>query len=207
MTNTQLLDDSKADHMTRKDVNDTGQTATIPAPSGRGEDSTGEAESTQLLHDIHSFYAEQAVENERICRAQYEEWRKREQCRLWLEHIGSPLAPYTMTMQDEAARVGSNVYMCAAVSNAESSGGLVCHDFNAWGLGGSTNYRTFGCWEEGIAAFYDFLYQWDICRGYPAIDGHSTPNYCEPNEPWMTNVDGAVRDIQAFYVPPYKSGP
>jgi len=127
--------------------------------------------------------------------------RARERTRLWLEHIGSPLAPYTDVMQREADRVGSNVYMCAAVSMAESSGALACHGCNAWGLGGATNYRTFGSWEDGIAAFYQFLYDWDISNGYSAVDGHTTPNYCEPNEPWMTNVDQTVRDIQAVNVP------
>ena len=193
--------------MTQKDVKDTGQTATIvAAPSGRGADSDGTAEFIQTVNDTHSFYAEQAVENERICRAQYEEWRKREQCRLYLESIGSPLAPYTMAMQDQAARVGSSIYMCPAVAVAESSGGLVNYgSFNAWGL--KAHPGGFGSWEEGITAFYQFLWDWNISRGYAATTGSTTPNYCEPTQPWMSNVDGAVRDIQAFEVAPYKSGP
>jgi hypothetical protein len=142
-----------------------------------------------LLDNIEKRRQQEAIELDRK--------RARERTRIWLEHIGSPLAPYTECMQAHADRVGSNVYMCAAVSMAESSGGLVnMAPHNAWGL--MAHPSGFGCWEDGIAAFYDFLYQYDISRGYPAVDGHTTPNYCEPNEPWMTNVDQCVNDIKSI---------
>ena len=93
--------------------------------------------------------------------------------------------------------------MCAAVSVAESSGGLAPYNthWNCWGLIGYAPQS----YEEGIADFYQFLWDNDISKGYAGVDGHSTPFYCEPAEPWCTNVDQAVRDIRAVYVPPAHS--
>lgn len=208
------LPEQEVSHMTTKVVTNTHRADdvhsavnTIPPPSGRGEGSDGTAEFLQTGRDLRSWAMGEIQRQEEIRKAEYERFRQREQCRIWLEHIGSPLAPYTAWMQTEAERVGSNCYMCAAVSMAESSGALDCHGFNAWGLGGATNYRTFGSWEEGITAFYDFLYQYNISRGYPAVDGWTTPNYCEPPDPWRQNVSQCIRDIQAIEVAPYDPNP
>jgi hypothetical protein len=197
---------SKTDHVTQKEVKDTGQTSTIvdtPPPSGQGDDGT--AEMIQTMHDIHSWAMQEIIEQDRICRAQYEEWRKREQCRIYCERYNSPLAPYTQLMQDEAARVGSTIYMCPAVAYKESS---MCHacfrPFNGWGLMG---YWP-SSWEEGIHDFYQFLWDWNISRGYAAVSGMTTPNYCEPwPGSWAPEVDAHIREIQAIEVAPYKSGP
>ena len=205
-----LNTDLKSDHMAQNStIQNSGHMTTLldtHAPTGRGPDSDGTGEMIQTMHDIHSWAMSEIVEQDRIRRAQYEEWRKREQCRIWLEHIGSPLAPYTQVMQDEAARVGSTIYMCPAVAMAESSGGLVnMAPHNAWGL--MERKGGFGSWEEGIAFFYGFLYRYNISRGYAAVNGSTTPNYCQPPHPWMENVDQCIRDIQAIEVAPYESGP
>ena len=200
---TDIPHDSKVDHMTQKDVMDLG--VSIPPPSGRGEDSDGTAEFLQRVNDTHSWYAENYIEQERIRRAQYEEWRKREQCRIFCERYNSPLAPYTQLMQDEAARVGSTIYMCPAVAYKESSMGHVCfREHNAWGLMG---YWP-GSWEEGIHDFYQFLWDWNISRGYAAVSGMTTPNYCVPwPGSWAPEVDAHIREIQAIEVAPYNPNP
>ena len=177
------------------------QTATVEAQ----ETAPGRDPMLKLSDEIHDYYAQEAVEQEQIRRDQYEEWRKREQCRIYCERYNSPLAPYTMLMQDEAARVGSTIYMCPAVAFKESSMGHVCfRPFNAWG-----NYQSFaGSWEEGIHDFYQFLWDWNISRGYAATSGMTTPNYCDPwPGTWAPEVDSHIREIQAIEVPAYNPSP
>ena len=159
----------------------------------------------KLSDEIHDWYAQNAMEQEQIRHDQYEEWRKREQCRIFCERYNSPLAPYTQVMQDEAARVGTTIYMCPAVAFKESSMGHVCfRPYNAWGLMG---YWP-GSWEEGIHDFYQFLWDWNISRGYAADGGYTTPNYCEPwPGSWAPEVDAHIREIQAIQVAPYDPNP
>ena len=159
----------------------------------------------KLSDEIHDWYAQNAMEQEQIRRDQYEEWRKREQCRVYLERYNSPLAPYTQVMQDEAARVGSTIYMCPAIAMKESSVAHACfRPYNAWGLMG---YWP-GSWEEGIHDFYQFLWDWNISRGYAADGGYTTPNYCEPwPGSWAPEVDAHIREIQAIEVAPYNPNP
>ena len=165
----------------------------------------------KLSDEIHDWYAQNAMEQEQIRRDQYEEWRKREQCRIFCERYNSPLAPYTQIMQDEAARVGSTIYMCPAVAMKESSMAHRCFaQYNAWGLMGYPGPpgKTLYSWQQGITAFYQFLYDWNISRGYAATSGYTTPNYCEPwPGSWAPEVDAHIREIQAIEVAPYKSGP
>ena len=170
----------------------------------------------KLSDEIHDWYAQNAMEQEQIRRDQYEEWRKREQCRIFCERYNSPLAPYTQVMQDEAARVGTTIYMCPAVAMKESSCGHVTYmsgtdicpgeSHNAWGLIGYP--RGFSSWEEGVRAFYQFLWDWNISRGYAADGGYTTPNYCEPwPGSWAPEVDAHIREIQAIQVAPYDPNP
>jgi hypothetical protein len=195
MTNTHRLDEK------------TGQVSTIPPPSGRGEDSTGEADMIQKMHDIHSWAMQEVIENEKQRQREYEKFRQREQCRIYLERYNSPLAPYTRVMQDEAARVGSTIYMCPAVAMKESSVAHRCFaPKNAWGL--MERPGGFGSWEEGIAFFYGFLWRYNISQGYAADGGYTTPNYCEPwPGSWAPEVDAHIREIQAIEVAPYNPNP
>ena len=161
----------------------------------------------KLSDEIHDWYAQNAMEQEQIRRDQYEEWRKREQCRIYLERYNSPLAPYTRVMQDEAARVGSTIYMCPAVATKESSVAHRCFaPKNAWGL--MERPGGFGSWEEGIAFFYGFLWRYNISQGHAATSGYTTPNYCEPwPGSWAPEVDSHIREIQAIEVAPYSPNP
>jgi len=132
--------------------------------------------------------------------AQQEAARTRERCRIWLERNGSPLAPYTAVMEREAVRVGSTIYMCPAVAMKESSGGLAPYitHYNCWGLMGYAPQS----YEEGISNFYQFLYDFNISRGYAAVDGDTTPNYCVPwPGSWAPEVNGHIAAIKAVNVP------
>jgi len=169
--------------MTQKVANDSGNS--IPPPSGRGEDPTGEAESTQLLHDIHSWYAEQAVENERI-RVQAEKVAKIE---YYLR--GSPLSGYGDWMVTEGERTGINPFLCPAVAEAESSlGRALCGSCNAWGMLGC----SFSSWQNGITRWFDNC----ILHWGQAQSSYEMAGYCVPDHPWMENVNRVSTAIEAI---------
>ena len=176
--------------MTQKDVKDLGNS--IPPPSGRGEDSTGEAESTQLLHDIHSWYAEQAVENQK----KYEAERARRQLiwkiNTWLSQRGSPMVGCAEYYVQNQERTGIPATLSVGIAEAESSSGMACYGpHNAWGM---ISYPGgWSSWEEGIRANFDWLVHYHGCPQ----NMNQCPGYCEGNGT-MSGVNAVMRMIDSL---------
>jgi len=203
MTNTQLLDDSKADHMTQKDVKDTGQVATmvdeqnyhhlstsdgnsIPPPSGRGEDSDGTAEMIQTMNELNSWAADQAVANE------HKRIHDEKVAKIEYYLRGSPLAGYGDWMVTEGERTDVNPFLCPAVAEAESSlGRALCGSCNAWGMLGC----SFSSWQNGITRWFDNI---NVHWGRGVTSSYQLRGYCVPDSPWDYNVNRVATAIEGI---------
>jgi len=180
MTNTHRLDEK------------TGQVSTIPPPSGRGEDSTGEADMIQKMHDIHSWAMQEVIENEKQ--------RQRDLAVAKIEYYlrGSPLRGYGPLMVSEGERTGVNPYLCAAVAEAESSLAHNCfHPCNAWGMG----QESYGSWEQGIIRWFNNADKnWpDAQNGYD-LERPDLP-YCATHQAeYAAHVTGVVDAIERIEI-------
>jgi len=178
--------DSESDHMTQKDVKDTGQVSTIVAnPSGRCEDSDGTAEFIQKVNDTHSFYAENYVQ-------QRDRRRLVWKIDTWLAQRGSPMVGCAEFYVQNQERTGIPATLSVGIAEAESSSGMACYGpHNAWGMisfpGGWSS------WEEGIRANFDWLVHYYGCP-QSMFECHG---YCE-GDGTMGTVNAVMRMIDSL---------
>jgi hypothetical protein len=108
----------------------------------------------------------------------------------YLHSRGSPMAGLGDTFFSEAAKYGIDPRLGVAIAEAESTCGRACFaPHNAWGMLGYPS--GWSSWEEGIAAHFAYL---NRHFGSPQ-SAYDCPGYCEPNHPWMENVDGVRQRI------------
>ncbi len=103
---------------------------------------------------------------------------------------GSPMAGLGAVIVENAERTGVEPRLCPAIAYAESSlGRQNCGSFNPFGMIGF----SFGSWEQAIESFHDNV----LARWGPVQDAHQlvNPDYCEPPEPYNTNVENLRRSI------------
>lgn len=108
----------------------------------------------------------------------------------YLHNCRSPMEGLGWAFYDSAARYGIEPRLSVAIAQAESSAGLACFaPHNAWGM---LAYRGgFSDWVEGINANNDWLNRY---FGSPQTS-YDCPGYCEPDHPWMENVQGVLDSI------------
>lgn len=184
----------KSDHVTRKDVTEqnyrhlsTNDGMSIPPPSGRGEDSDGTAKFKQMMNDIHSFYAENYV-NQRNRRQLV--WK----IDTWLAQRGSPMVGCAEYYVQGQERTGIPATLPVGIAEAESTSGMACFaPFNAFGMIAPAYQHGFGSWEEGIRANFDWLVHYHGCPQTM----HDCPGYCEGNGT-MSTVDAVMRMIDSL---------
>lgn len=103
---------------------------------------------------------------------------------------GSPMAGLGEVMVANAERTGVWVMLCPAQAYAESSIGRVnLYPYQAWGMYGVHP----SSWEDGVARYFDNI----VAHWGPAQNCHElvNPDYCEPPEPYNTNVQRLAESI------------
>jgi len=183
MINTQLTGDQNSDHVTTK--------VDIPAPSGRGEESDGTAEMIQTMHDLHSW----AIEEIQAQEAERQRLVKANKIDRYFASRGSPMNGLGIYFVRSAERYAINPYLAPAISESESSCGLVCFaPFNFWG---GLAYRSgFGSWEESIDTLLNWLNRY---FGSPQ-SAWDCPGYCVPSDPWRSNTQGVLDAIERIEI-------
>lgn len=102
----------------------------------------------------------------------------------------SPLRGLGECMMANADRTGVWVMLCPAQAYAESSLGAVCcypcQPFGMYGVHPSS-------WEDAIARYFDNI----VAHWGPVQNCHElvNPDYCEPPEPYNSNVQGLAESI------------
>ena len=103
----------------------------------------------------------------------------------YLSNRGSPMTGLGYAFVVEAEKYGIDPRLGVAIAEAESTCGKACFaPHNAWGMLGYPS--GWSSWEEGIAEHFAYL---NRHFGSPQ-SAYDCPGYCEPNHPWMENVDG-----------------
>jgi hypothetical protein len=100
----------------------------------------------------------------------------------------SPMKGLGSYIVTSAERYGHDPRLCAAIAEAESTCGLACFSpNNAWGM---LAYRSgFSSWQEGVDKMFDWLFKYNgVCTSAPR-------NWCEPPDPWRSNVNAVMESI------------
>jgi len=103
---------------------------------------------------------------------------------------GSPMAGLGECMMANAERTGVWVMLCPAQAYAESSlGRCNLYPYQAWGMYGVRPVS----WEDGVRRYFDnIVAHWGQVRNCHEL---VNPNYCEPPEPYNTNVQKLAESI------------
>lgn len=129
----------------------------------------------------------------------------------WLAQRGGPMQGCGEYYVQGQERTGIPASLSAGIAEAESSNGMRTYrhpagdgdeSHNAWGMIGWEYRNGFGCWEEGIAANFDFLMKYHgPGAGKPIPQTiHDCNGYCEGNTTSMT-VDWAQSIINTYEPP------
>ena len=113
----------------------------------------------------------------------------------YLAQRGSPMQGLGEVFVAQAERFDIDPRLSVAIAEGESCCGKYCYrekfgaKYNAWGM---ISYKNgFSSWEEGIRLNIELLHN---NYGSPKT-AYDCPGYCDPNHPWMENVDGVRRRI------------
>lgn len=165
--------------------------ATLPV-GGQGKE-----EITPVTEVVESMTELQARKWNWICdtleeqRRNLEEQRRLELRRQIIERIdnylaqrGSPMQGLGHVFVEQAERFNIDPRLSVAIAEGESSCGKCCFaPYNAWGM---LAYGNCGSWENGIRLNIELLHEnW----GSPKT-AYDCRGYCDPDHPWMENVDG-----------------
>lgn len=152
-----------------------------------------------LPGQMHQWYARNLEEQRRLLECRRMAWR----IDVWLSQAGSPMAGTGACFVENANRTGIPAALPIGIAWAESSAGLRCYrnppggcSYNAYGMIGPEYRGGFSCWEEGIAANFDFLvrhygcpqsmYQ---CRGY--CEGNTTMRTVDDVQRYVERIDAS----------------
>jgi len=102
----------------------------------------------------------------------------------------SPMRGLGEVMMQNAERTGVWVMLAPAQAYAESSlGAACCYSYQAWGMYGVHP----SSWEDAIARYFNNI----VAHWGPVQNAHElvNPDYCEPSEPYNSNVQGLAESI------------
>ena len=143
----------------------------------------------QLEHDMNSWIIQEVEKMKQEIDARVAKQGMIDRINNYLSRRKSPMSGLGSVFVDEAAEYGIDPRLSVAISEGESTCGLACFaPHNAWGM---LAYRGFSSWEEGIHMNIEWLHKY---YGSPQ-SAYDCGGYCEPDHPWMENVDGVRQSI------------
>jgi hypothetical protein len=166
-----------ADQRAGTDLLQVAVTTSLPADASAGETDAADAELVYLASDG------ERIDVERIA--------------TWLEHRGSPMAPYAEDLVRAGVAYDVDPRVVLGIAGIESTVGEAIPEgsHNAWGWNGD-GPRGLKAWDSWPEAIDDYTERLGRLYDTENVDEDFAQTYCPPNwEKWLDTVQWVMNDI------------